>query len=131
MRAQVAQLARPTPSCAAGRVPPQADRPPSSGLASRLIPQRWLVTARSQSRRIVAFVDQPQADQSDHRLVVGDGAALVDDDGCQPPVAITAVTSPSSSIIRVDHAVDLAGEAVDDAGLQALHGVLADDPGAA
>ena len=65
----------------------------------RVRPGSWWVIVRA-----LVDHDRRQSTGGDHR---GDRAELLD----HPP----------------DHPVDLAGEAIDHAGLQALHGVLADD----
>ena len=78
--------------------------------------------------RLIAFVDQPQADQGQPGswwVTVAHSSSTI---GARPPVATTALYRAQLVDDRADDAVDLAGEAVHDAGLQALDGVLADDP---
>ena len=84
----------------------------------------------------VALVDEPQADQGQPRLVARRCARTRSStSGARPPVAITVTSSGSPgrarAAIRSHDAVDLAGEAVDDARLQRLDRVACRSPTAA
>src|SRR5688572_13994298 len=78
-------------------------------------------------RARVLVVDEPQTMQRQPGFVHVDYRARVDDDGRQPARRDDPGVATELLHHAFDDAVDLPGEAVDDARLQRLHGALADD----
>src|SRR5262245_4570571 len=78
---------------------------------------------------LVALKDEPQANQGKHRLDVGDGRAFAGYDRGEPTGRDDCGHVAQFCHHRPHHAIHLAGESVNDPGLQALDCVLADYPG--
>src|SRR4051812_47495363 len=112
----------------------------SSSITSQSLPASHITAARvftsgtppelrsvARTLPVVAFEDQTEPDQREVRFVLGDGLALGEDEWGESAgrdddrVSAELVGDPA------DDAVDLAGEAEDDPGLQRLDRRLADD----
>src|ERR1022692_198810 len=93
--------------------------------ATRLPTPGWL-------SRHIAFEDQAQADQSQPGLVSVDQLHLIDHQRCETTGRDDRDRCGIGRRQLCGHpacdALDLAGEAIDDPGLQCLHGVLTNDP---